>query len=68
MLKANISNRFALKDIVSAFSIFDAKKVPADDSSDLLAYGEDSIDLMLARYGAEHPAETVDGDEYTRKL
>ena len=67
MLKANISNRFVSQDIVSSFSIFDPKKVPAADSSDLLAYGEDSVDLMLAHYGAEQPAETVDGDEYTKE-
>ena len=34
--------------------------------SNLLAYGDDSVDLMLAHYGAEQPAETVDGDEYTK--
>ena len=67
MLKANISSRFVSQDIVSSFSIFDPKKVPAADSSDLLAYGEDSVDLMLAHYGAEQPAETVDGDEYTKE-
>ena len=41
--------------------------MPAADSSDLLAYGEDSVDLMLAHYGVEQPAETVDGDEYTKE-
>ena len=64
MLKANISSRFVSQDIVSSFSIFDP---PAADSSDLLAYGEDSVDLMLAHYGAEQPAETVDGEEYTKE-
>ena len=39
--------------------------MPAADSSDLLAFGEDSVDLTLAHYGVEQPAETVDGDEYT---
>ena len=43
------------------------KEVTAADSSDLLAYGEDSVDLMLSHYGAEHTAETVDGDEYTKE-
>ena len=43
MLKANIhaSSRFVSQNIVSSFSIFDPKKVPVADSSDLLAYGED---------------------------
>ena len=53
--------------MVSSFSIFDPKKVPAADSSDLLHYGEDSVDLLLAHYGAEQPADTIDGDEYTKK-
>ena len=67
MLKANISSQFVSQDIVSSFSIFDPKKVPATDSSDLLGYGEDSVDSILAHYGAEQPAETVDGDEYTKE-
>ena len=67
MLKANISSRFVSQDIVSSISIFDPKKVPATDSSDLLAFGEDAMNLMLAHYGAEQPAETVDGDEYTKE-
>ena len=41
--------------------------MPAAASSDLLAYGEDSVDLMLAHYGVEQPAEIIDGDEYTKK-
>ena len=62
-----ISSRFVSQYIFSSFSIFDPKEVPAADSSDLLAYGEDSVKLMLAHYGVEQlqPAETVDGDEYT---
>ena len=45
-LKANITNRFVSQDIVSSFSIlFDPKKVTAAESSDLLAYGGDSVDL-----------------------
>ena len=39
MLKVNISSRFVSQDVVSSFSIFDPKKVPAADSSDLLHYG-----------------------------
>ena len=67
MLKVNISSRFVSQDVVSSFSIFDPKKVPAADTSDLLHYGEDSVDLLLTHYGAEQPADTVDGDEYTKK-
>ena len=39
----------------------------APDSSDLFAYGEDTVDLMLAHYGIEQPSVTVDGDEYTKE-
>ena len=67
MLNVNISSQFVSQDVVSSFSIFDPKKVPAADSSDLLHYGEDSVDLLLAHYGAEQPADTIDGDEYTKK-
>ena len=52
------------QDVVSSFSIFDPKKVPAADFSNLLHYGEDSVDLLLAHYGAEQPADTY---EYTKK-
>ena len=62
-LKNNISSQFASQDVVSSFSIFDPKKVPASDSSDLLSYGEDSIYLLINHYGADLPAETVQGDE-----
>ena len=37
--------------------------MPAADSYDLLAYGEDLVDLMLAHYGVEQPAET----KYTKE-
>ena len=47
MLKNNILRRFVSKDDVSSFSIFDSKKVPAADSSGLLFYGEDSVDLLI---------------------
>ena len=67
MLKNNISIRFVSLDIVSSFSIFDPKKVPAADSSGLLSYGEDSVNLLIEHYGAEQPAETVQGDGYTKE-
>ena len=67
MLKANISSRFVSQDTVSSFSIFDPKKVPAVDSSDLLVSASDSVDLVLAHCGVEQPAETIDGDEYIKE-
>ena len=66
-LKANISRRFDVQDIVSSFSIFDLQKVPAPDHSDLLHYGEDSMEILLGNYGVEMPADSTDGSEYTTK-
>ena len=56
-LKSNISSRFASQDVVSCFSIFDPKKVPSPDSSDLSSYGEDAVKILLDHYGAYTPAE-----------
>ena len=41
--------------------------MPPANSSCFLAYGEDSVDLVLAQYGVEQPAKTIDGDEYTKE-
>ena len=68
MLKNNISSQFASQDVVSSFSIFDPKKVPASDTSDLLSYGENSIDLLINHYGVDLCAETVQGDEYIKQV
>ena len=67
MLKNNISSRFVSQDVVSSFCIFDPKKVPAADSSGLLSYGEDSVNLLIEHYGTEQPVETMQGDEYTKE-
>ena len=68
MVKNNISSRFfSPHNVVSSFRIFDTKKVPAGDSSGLLSYGEDSVDLLIQHYGLEQPAETVQADEYTKE-
>ena len=55
-LKSNISSRFASQDVVSCFSIFDPKKVPSLDSSDLPSYGEDAVKVLIDHYGADRPA------------
>ena len=62
-LKSNISSRFASQDVVSCFSIFDPKKVPNLDSSDLSSYGEDAVEILIDHYGADRPAETALGVE-----
>ena len=62
-LKSNISSRFASQVVVLCFSIFDSKKVPSLDSSDLSSYGEDAVKIPLDHYGGDRPAETVLGFE-----
>ena len=67
-LKGNISSRFASSgDVVSALSIFDPRKVPCVDSDDLSCYGEDSVSTLLAHYGIERSAETLDGEETVKE-
>ena len=67
-LKSNISSRFASSgDVVSALSIFDPRKVPCVDSDDLSCYGEDSVSTLLAHYGIERSAETLDGGETVKE-
>ena len=63
-LKANITSRFASSNaVVSALSIFDPRKVPKQDSVSLLTYGEESVGKLIAHYGEDREAETVDGEE-----
>ena len=63
-LKANITSRFASSNaVVSALSIFDPRKVPKQDSVSLPTYGEESVGKLIADYGEDREAETVDGEE-----
>ena len=64
-LKVNIESRFATStDIMSAFSIFDPRKLPSkNDSDQLRSYGKDSINTLIAHYATAKPAETVGGEE-----
>ena len=67
-LIGNVSSRFASSgDVVSALSIFDPRKVPCVDSDDLSCYGEDSVSTLLAHYGIERSAETLDGEETVKE-
>ena len=65
-LKNNISSRFALQDVVSAFIVFNPQKMPDVSSSHLASYGEDSIDVLMNHYGAEKPVHTVQGEEFMK--
>ena len=59
----NISGRFASHDIVSALAIFDPRKVPSTDSTQLPSYGKKSIEVLLDHYGIEKPALTFNQEE-----
>ena len=47
---------------LSALSIFDPKKLPADSHA-LSHYGEDAISTLLTHYGTDISAETLQGEE-----
>ena len=62
LVKENIANHFSSsKDIITSFSIFDPKKVPAPTSVELTSYGEDSISILIDHYGKDLQGKTVDG-------
>ena len=67
-LKANITSRFSSSTaVVPALSIFDPRKVPKPDSVSLPTYGDDSVENLIAHYGEDRDAETVDGEETVKR-
>ncbi len=66
-LKANISSRFVSQDIVSAFSIFDPKKVPSITSPDIKTYGEALLNKLVAHFGVAKNAITLAGLECDKR-
>ena len=67
-LKANITSYFSSSTaVVSALSIFDPRKVPKPDSVCLPTYGDDSVEKLIAPYGEDNDAETVDGEEMVKR-
>ena len=65
-LKNNITSSFTSQDVVSAFSIFDPRKMPAPASPDLPLYGENSVGVLMKHYGVGKTAETMQNEEFTR--
>ena len=47
-----------------ALSIFDPRRVPCVDSDDLFCYGEDSVNTLLAHYGIDRSAETLESNRF----
>ena len=65
-LKCNISSRFTSQDVVSAFSIFDPKKILSPESPEYPSYGEDSVNTLNRHYGVDRPAQTLEGEEFSK--
>ena len=66
-LRDNITNRFTSSDVVSSFSIFDPRKVPATSSPLFSLYGEGAIDNLIDHYAQIFPAETVHVVQFVKK-
>ena len=52
--------------MLSAFSIFDPKKVPQPSSTELLDYGDSSILTLIEHYGKDLPAKSVQGMDFVK--
>ena len=58
---------FTSSDVVSSFSIFDPRKVPATSSPLFSLYGEDAIDTLIDHYAQDFPTETVHGVQFVKE-
>ena len=67
LIKQNISSRFTSQDIVSAFSIFEPKKVPNVDLPEFSSYGDNEVAILTAHYGQDKSAEATTGKQYIKK-
>ena len=68
LIKDNISSRFrSSKDVLSAFSIFDPKKVPICFSHELSLYGDSSIQTLIGQFGRDFPAKSLEGTEFEKE-
>ena len=63
-LRDNITSRFTSSNVVSSFSIFDPRKVPATSFPPLSLHGEGAIDTLIVQ---DFPAETVHGDQFVKE-
>ena len=50
--------------MLSAFSIFDPKKVPRLSTHELPLYGDSSIQTLIGQFGRDLPAESLEGNEF----
>ena len=68
LIKDNISSRFrsSSKDVLSAFSIYDPKKVPSLSTHELPLYGDRSIQTLIGQFGKDLPAKSLEGTEFEK--
>ena len=51
---------FSSKDVLSAFTIFDPKKVPSLSTHELPLYGDSSIQTLIGQFGRDLPAKSTE--------
>ena len=68
LIKDNISSLFrsSSKDVLSAFSIFDPKKVPRLSTHELPLYGNTSIQTLIGQFWRDLPAKLLEGTEFEK--
>ena len=65
-LRDNIVSRFVSSaNVVSAFCLFNPIKFTNIESTELCSYGKDPVEVLLAHYGTEKPAEILSGEYCT---
>ena len=52
--------------MLSAFSIFDPKKVPSLSNSELPLYGDSLIQTLIGQFGRDLPAKSLEGTEFEK--
>ena len=67
-LRGNITSRFTSSHVVSSFSIFDPRKVPATSSPLFSLYGEDTVDNLIDHYAQDFLSETVHGVQFVNEI
>ena len=66
-LRGNITSRFTSSDVVTSFSIFDPRKVPATSSPLFCLYGEGAIDTLIDHYAQHFLTENVHGVQFVKE-
>ena len=52
--------------MLSAFSIFDPKKVPSLSTHELPIYGDSSIQTLIGQFERDSPAISLEGTEFEK--